>query len=113
MSSDLRFIVDAQLPPALADYLRSRGIAADHVNALGLGAESDAAIWRYAIEARAVLVTKDEDFVTLARGSATTPGLVWIRIGNATNRALVLALAPVLDQIVAALADGEKIIEVR
>lgn len=109
------FIVDAQLPPGLVEFLQARGFEAYHVSRIGLGAAADTVIWQKAIELGAALITKDEDFVILARRSASkkAPGVVWIRIGNCTNQSLRLSLAPVLDQIVDALAAGERLIEVR
>jgi len=107
-----RFIVDAQLPPALADYLSKHGLPAQHVNRIGLGAATDAEIWAHAVGHGAVLVTKDEDFVQLARQSTGTTSVVWLRLGNITNRALRRALDPVLSEILSALEAGDRIIEI-
>lgn len=41
----MRFLVDAQLPPALARWLASQGHQADHVGDLGLAAAMDRVIW--------------------------------------------------------------------
>jgi predicted nuclease of predicted toxin-antitoxin system len=41
----MRFIVDAQLPPALARWLAAKGHEAEHVADLQMEAASDAAIW--------------------------------------------------------------------
>jgi predicted nuclease of predicted toxin-antitoxin system len=61
----VRFLVDAQLPPLLARYLVAAGYPAEHVSDLGLDAASDREIWARAADLGAVIVTKDEDFVTL------------------------------------------------
>ena len=58
----MRFLVDAQLPPALARWLADKGHEAAHVGDLGMQAASDAAIWDCAIASSSVVVTKDEDF---------------------------------------------------
>jgi predicted nuclease of predicted toxin-antitoxin system len=58
----MRFIVDAQLPPALARSLTAKGHEAEHVADRGLHAASDNAIWDFAMQEGAVIVTKDEDF---------------------------------------------------
>ncbi|MBY6243489.1 DUF5615 family PIN-like protein [Methylosinus sp. Sm6] len=57
-----RFLVDAQLPPALARWLVAVGDEAEHVSDVGLGGARDDAIWRFALACGAVVVTKDEDF---------------------------------------------------
>lgn len=107
-----RFLVDAQLPPGLAERLAARGHVAEHVNRIGLGIKSDSDIWRYAVHTHATLVTKDEDFVALADRETKVRQVVWIRIGNISNDALSRVLDPLLDEIIQALDAGEKIIEV-
>jgi len=62
----VRFLVDAQLPPALARWIESRGHWAAHVATVMTPSESDAAIVTYANEHGAAIVTKDADFLTLA-----------------------------------------------
>jgi Domain of unknown function (DUF5615) len=66
----VRFLIDAQLPPALARELGARGHEAEHVADLGLANAPDRAIWDRVIASGAVLVTKDEDF----RGHAARQG---------------------------------------
>jgi predicted nuclease of predicted toxin-antitoxin system len=104
----IRFLVDAQLPPGLARRLVARGYAAEHVNRIGLGVESDRDIWRYAARTQSILITKDEDFVVLAERDANGPQVVWIRIGNIGNEALWQALDPQLDEITQALDAGRR-----
>jgi len=58
----LRFLVEAQLPPAVARRLESLGHGAEDVFDLGLGRASDDYIRATAADSGAVIVTKDEDF---------------------------------------------------
>ena len=109
----MRFLVDAQLPPALPVYLSRRGFPSEHVNRIRLGGAGDLAIWKHAIRTGAVLITKDEDFAILARQRTRGPQVVWIRLGNITNAALQAALTPILDEILDGLKKGERVIEVR
>ncbi|MEQ1850349.1 MAG: DUF5615 family PIN-like protein [Chthoniobacteraceae bacterium] len=109
----MRWIVDAQLPPALADLLRQRGHDAAHVEEVRLRHAEDDAIWQYASEHGAVIVTKNEDFPSRAWASRTAPAIVWLRIGNASRRALLRWLEPLLPEIELRLTQGEKVIEVR
>ena len=107
-----RFLVDEQLPPGLAIRLAARGHVAEHVNRIGPGGSGDKTIWAYAKHCGAVLVTKDEDFVAFARRDPTGPQVVWIRIGNIANDALWEKLDPVLNDVVASLESGDRIVEV-
>lgn len=108
----MRFLVDAQLPPALARMLVTRGLEAEHVHDVGLGRADDAAVWRYAVERQAVILTKDEDFASLITLQPDGPAIVWIRIGNTGRQALLQWFEPLLPAIVEALDRGEKLIEV-
>jgi len=58
----MRFLVDAQLPPALARWLSGKGHEAEHVADRQMEAASDAAIWDFALRTSAAIITKDEDF---------------------------------------------------
>ena len=41
----MRFLIDEQLPPALARMIATRGHVAEHVQDIGLGAAKDARLW--------------------------------------------------------------------
>ncbi len=107
------FLVDAQLPPALARWLSAQGFEASHVADFGMEAVPDQLIWRHAIKTGAVLITKDEDFVVLQTLQPDGPKVVWLRIGNTTKRFLLARMEAVLPAIVDALGRGEQIIEIQ
>jgi predicted nuclease of predicted toxin-antitoxin system len=44
----VRFLVDAQLPPALVDWLQKKGYQAQHVFDAGLSRAEDGAVWDHA-----------------------------------------------------------------
>src|SRR5581483_3279558 len=106
----MRFVVDAQLPPGLPIRLIQCGHTAEHVN--GIGGAADKAIWDYALQNRAILVTKDEDFIALAHRNPAGPQVIWIRIGNISNEALWKSVDVVLAEIIESLEKGERIVEV-
>ena len=108
----MSFLVDAQWPPALARFLEAEGHEAAHVFDLDMAKSCDRDIWRYAGDKGAVIISKDEDFVTLSTLEPDGPPLVWIRIGNTTKRELLARLNPHLRNIIEALENGEKLVEV-
>ncbi len=59
------------------------------------------------------MLTKDEDFVARCLGNPVAPVVVWLRIGNCTNRVLFAWLEPLLPQIKTRLAAGDRFMEVR
>jgi predicted nuclease of predicted toxin-antitoxin system len=108
----LRFLIDAQLPPALARHLQFLGHEATHVLELRMQNAHDREIWQRAAAMNAVLVSKDEDFVTMRALRPHGPPIVWVRIGNATRRALIARFDAVLPQVLSALERGETIVQV-
>jgi predicted nuclease of predicted toxin-antitoxin system len=107
------FIVDAQLPPALAAALREAGYDARAVRELGLREAADADIWEYAITHECAVVTKDQDFSERLISTSPAPVVVWLRIGNSSNRALLAWLLPLWPDIVFRIASGDHLVEVR
>lgn len=110
----MKFLIDAQLPPALAAWLQRTGHEAIHVRDVGLREADDAAIWNYAVQNGTVIVTKDEDFVarSVHTAESTPPVVVWLRVGNATNRALEPWIEARLAGIVELLEQGHRLVEV-
>jgi predicted nuclease of predicted toxin-antitoxin system len=109
----MRFLVDAQLPPALARLLVEHGHIAEHVAEIGLRDADDSPIWSYALQHLAVIVTKDEDFPHRFRQSKSAPVVIWLRIGNTSRRALLQWFEPLIPQIVLTIEQGERLIEIR
>jgi predicted nuclease of predicted toxin-antitoxin system len=107
----LLFLIDAQLPPSLAEALRSSGCQAVHVADLGLLTATDRQIRDEALSRSAVLVTKDRDFALFRATSHDGPAIVWVRIGNTDNRTLIVQMLRSLPAIVAAVERGETVIE--
>jgi hypothetical protein len=79
----MRFLIDAQLPPALVRWLIEAGHEAEHVVDRGMQAASDAAIWNLALREHAAIVTKDEDFAQ--RHVVTGRVRPWSGSGSATH----------------------------
>ncbi len=105
----MRFLIDEQLPPALALQLREQGHDAVHVIDISLAGAPDDRVRREAVRRGAVLVNKDADF---ALQPSNEPPILWIRIGNVSNQALWSLVDPHLPEIVAAFVAGETLVEV-
>jgi predicted nuclease of predicted toxin-antitoxin system len=107
----LLFLVDAQLPPSLAEALRQAGREAVHVIDLGLLAATDQEIWDEAISRSAVLVTKDRDFPLRRAARSDGPAILWVRVGNISNRKLIELALQALPAIIEAIERDEAVIE--
>jgi len=111
--SRLRVWVDAQLPPALATWLRREfNVDAIHVRELGLERSDDPPIFRAAREATDVVITKDDDFVKLLDVLGPPPRVLWVRCGNVKNAQLRQILLAAWPEASALLSAGEPLVEV-
>jgi predicted nuclease of predicted toxin-antitoxin system len=81
----VNFLVDHQLPPALARFLETYGHSAKHVRELGFKEAEDAVIWRYAVANDMTVISKEQDFYFIAT-SVNAGRLVWSELAIAESR---------------------------
>jgi predicted nuclease of predicted toxin-antitoxin system len=106
--------VDAQLSPALATWIREHAkVEAVALKELGLRDARDPEIFKQAREARAVVMTKDKDFVDLLYRHGPPPQVIWITAGNTSNDAMKKILSSALPAALEILRKGEVLVEVR
>ncbi len=109
----MKFLVDNQLPKALARWLSARGHDAAHVLDRGQGQTADRALWAEAQTEERIVVSKDEDFFVLATRPGDEGRLLWLRLGNCRTPALLARLDQVWPHIQAAFESGQKLVEVK
>jgi predicted nuclease of predicted toxin-antitoxin system len=109
----VKFLVDNQLPPALALYLRKRGFDCEHVLDAGLADALDIEICRYAEVEDRIIVSKDEDFLYLASQPKTKIRFLWVRLGNCRTSTLLAAFEQFWPMIESRFKAGDRIIEIR
>jgi predicted nuclease of predicted toxin-antitoxin system len=109
----VKFLVDNQLPKALAHWLRQKGYYADHVLERGQGQTDDRLLWQEAIQENRIVVSKDEDFFILATRPNDPGSLLWLRIGNCRTQHLLTMLDQHWPAIESALQTGQRIVELR
>ena len=107
------WLVDNQLPVALARFLASRGQPSVHVMDVGLAEALDRNVWDYAKVRSWVIASKDEDFQDLAIRLGSPPQLLWVRLGNCRKDVLLDVFDHHLPALTAALGAGEPIVELR
>lgn len=113
LSSSFPVWVDAQLPPALARWLRELGESqAFHVQDLGLVAAEDPEIFEQARQADAVVISKDVDFVQIQARRGPPPRVIWVTCGNRSNPFLKDLMVRSWPRIKNLLATGEVLIEI-
>ena len=78
---------------------------------LGLQAATDGEIWDQASSRSAVLVTKDRDFALRRAATNDGPTILWVRVGNISNRKLIELALRSLPAIIDAIERDEAVIE--
>jgi predicted nuclease of predicted toxin-antitoxin system len=109
----VKFIVDNQLPVALAKHLRDRGLDCQHVLEAGLGDAADTAICRHAELQDRIIISKDEDFFYFAKQRHAKIKVIWVRFGNCRTSALLAAFERSWQRIESCLNAGDRVIEIR
>lgn len=97
MADSLRFYLDENVDPAIADGLRNRGVdvvAAAEAERLGL---SDEEQLEFALREGRVLVTHDRDFLRLHSNEAAHAGIVYAETGSRTVGEMIRFLKLVYD----------------
>jgi predicted nuclease of predicted toxin-antitoxin system len=103
----MRFLLDMNLPPAMADWLRAGGHDAVHVRDLGLADLPDRDVFARAVQDQRIIVTFDLDFgeiVGLPRAEGA--GVVILRLRLAGQSYLRQRLAVAIAEATAALEAG-------
>lgn len=108
----MKFLLDNNLSPTLADFLRGDGHVVEHVRQLGLGAAPDVEVMAHAREHDQVLISADTDFGTLlARSGHTKPSIILIRRSTARRAHEIAGLLKAnLDQVENELTFGAVVV---
>lgn len=108
----MKFLVDAQLPPLLAAWLRDKGYETEHVEEAGLRDSDDIDVRKYAQVNGMIVVTKDRDFVATPL-IGTPPHVLWVRTGNAPTRLILERFESNWPAVADYLAQGFAVVEIR
>jgi predicted nuclease of predicted toxin-antitoxin system len=108
------FLIDNQLPIALARFIAASNLGCLHVRDVELDRADDQTIWAYAKERCYVIVTKDEDFQAMANRQGTIPPqVVWVRLGNCRKDTLISAFGKLLNSLKEELDSKALVVEIR
>ena len=110
----LRFIVDTQLPPSLAEFFKRRGFDAIHVVNCPKGTlTSDKEIINIATEEKRIIITKDSDFMDYYFLKGYPPAVLLLQVGNIKNKELFLMLNEYMEQIISLFSTQTKFLIVQ
>ncbi len=109
----MKFLIDAQLPPALVARIAAKGHQAWHVDDIDLRHASDREVLGWAFAEGCILITKDRDFAPTPLNAPPVIQIVWVRIGNCSNRLLFERFDACWADIEAFLEEGHAVVEMR
>lgn len=111
----IRLLLDEHISPSLVGKLGDKGIFAVAAAHVGLSGETDAKIWKYALENDFAVVTSNlRDFIRLLNVDVH-PGLMVLREGGLTRGEQWDRVRPVLDLILKSSDDNfliNKVVEI-
>ena len=105
--------IDAQMSPSIAAWVSSTlGVHVVAVRDVGLRDAKDQDIFQAARKDKAVVMTKDSDFVLLLERFGPPPQVIWVTCGNTSNARLKEILTKTLPRTLELLKSGEKLVEI-
>jgi predicted nuclease of predicted toxin-antitoxin system len=105
--------VDAQISPAIATWISANTtVQAVALRDIGLRDADDHVIFSAAKRENAIIMTKDDDFVSLVERFGQPPQIIWVRCGNTSNARLIEVLMNTLRKTIELLQSGEKLVEI-
>jgi predicted nuclease of predicted toxin-antitoxin system len=103
----LKFIIDTQLPPKLAKFLRDKVFSAIHTTYFPNGhLLDDETIVQIAIRDNLIIITKDIDFLDNYLINGIPPKVLMLQFGNISNADLVALFENNIANIEKTLTDG-------
>ncbi len=97
----MKFLLDAQLPKKLSDFLKWKGY--DSIHTLDLPKKNrttDNEINDISIKEKRVVISKDGDFIESLLLSNKPYKLIYVAVGNITNKELIEIFSKNIDEIV-------------
>ena len=109
----MKFLIDQNLPVRLIQVIAEFGHPVEHIKLMGLAQADDLEIWNLAASLQAVVVSKDKDFLVLARRTSGNPGVVHLSLGNCSNEELHAIVRRDRDMAITRLMNSETVVELR
>ncbi len=106
-----KFIVDTQLPPLIAEFLKYKGFDAVHTSNYPDGVfMSDKEISKIAALENRIIITKDTDFLDIFILNKIQLKIILVETGNLINKELLKILSDNLAKIIDLLNNNDRLI---
>ena len=110
----MKIWLDAHLPPAICGWISETfDVQAVPARDVGMRDAEDPVFFEAARTAGVdAVMTKDRDFVDLLERLGPPPKLIWVTVGNTSNRNLKRILTATLRDAIDLLSRGESLVEI-
>jgi predicted nuclease of predicted toxin-antitoxin system len=108
----VKFLVDANLPPRLCNWLRSRRHEAEHLADRNLLTATDTEIWERGRVEHVVIFSKDVDFYDRALLFGAPPQVLHVSVGNCSNARLFSIIEAHWIDVEIGLTSGSKLVSI-
>ena len=106
----MKFIVDAQLPKSLSEFLNQEGYDSIHtLNLITKNKTSDKTIIQIAEDQNRIVITKDNDFLESYLLKGNPKQLILISTGNISNKRLLELFRLYINKIAAVMKEASLI----
>lgn len=103
----MKLLLDMNIAPRWAEYLRTAGVQAIHWSSIGPGNTPDADIMEYARAENFIILTQDLDFTTLlAFMREKKPSVVQVRAGDTSPETIGACVVCAIRQVEKELNEG-------
>ncbi len=101
----MKLLFDENLSHKLAERLSDAFPDSTHVRNVGLKSADDPDVWKYAVENRFVIVSRDSDLHDRSLAFGFPPKVIWIRLGNCSTQDVEDLIRHEIDNVVRFLDD--------
>ncbi len=109
----MRIWLDAQLSPKLANWLRATfDVRAFSLRDVDMKDAKDERIFLRAKDEVDAILTKDEDFLRLVGKHGPPPSIIWVTIGNTSNRRMKELITDRLPRTLQLIKEGNAVVEI-
>jgi len=110
----MKFLVDAQISPAIAAWINRtfEDIEAVSARSVELQFANDAEIYTYARENGYNVMSKDGDFLNFVRKFGHPLHFIWITCGNTSNAKMREVLGKTMKSVNELIENGEPVVEI-
>jgi predicted nuclease of predicted toxin-antitoxin system len=106
-------LLDNNISPTLCKEFKDIYPGIIHVSQVSLENAGDIVVWEYAREKDLHIMTKDKDFIALLNQKGHPPKIIWLQLGNCTNKEIQAIIMKQKTTIKHFISSGKGILKIK